>query len=315
MSTALHATDLPVRDDTVDDHGHSPILHSAFETDRLDPTRLETAHSLPLRVFRLLSPAPRQLAHRSCDDGTQQVHLLSVDATVVLELDLPPGSRYRLWAERSEGLYLDHEPALTGTVFESSLGGPLRIVAKHPFTLELVSRRLPSAGPGNRIPPAPLDTATQQSVRQLLDIARSLWITAPSTPRRRSSAAHVLETVERVLHEQPYGTLHPSDFATPAGISVRSLERAMQRAYAMGPKRWITVTRLNMAHRHLRDPGAEDRTVAQIARRCGFQHAGRFSQAYRALFGDYPHDVLAPPMPGAARPARAATPPTATATA
>lgn len=295
MSTALHATELPVRDDTVDEHGQHAILHSAYETERLDPTRLETAHSLPLRVFRLLAPTPRKLAHRSCDDGTQQVHLLEIDATVVLELDLPPGSRYRLWAERPEGLYADHEPAVTGTVMESALGGPLRLVAKHAFTLELVSRRLPSTIASSAFPTAPLDGASQQSVRQLLDIARNLWITAPTAPRRRSSASHVLEVVERVLNDNPYGALHPSDFATPAGISVRSLERAMQRAYQMGPKRWITVTRLNTAHRHLRDPGPEDRTVAQIARRCGFQHAGRFSQAYRTLFGDYPHDVLAPP--------------------
>jgi len=294
MSTALHATETTVRDETVDDHGQSPILHTAFDTERLDPMRLETADTLPIRAFRLLSPGPRQLTHRSCDDGNQQVHVLQVDAAVYLELDLPPGSRYRLWAERPEGLYVDNEPANVGAVFESALGGPLRIVSRHAFSLDLVSRRLPSASGATPTSASTLDADARQSVRQLLDVARSLWITPPTAPRRRSPASNVLEVVERVLSEQPYGTLHPSDFASPAGISVRSLERALQRSYAMGPKRWITTTRLNTAHRHLSDPGPDDRTVAQIARRCGFQHAGRFSQAYRALFGDYPHDVLAP---------------------
>lgn len=296
MSTALHATETSVRDETVEDHGQSPILHSAYDTDRLDPTRLDTAHSLPVREFRLLSPSPRQLSHQACDDGAQQVHLLRIDAAVCLELDLPPGSRYRLWADQPEGLYVDHDPAVVGTVFESAVGGPLRIVSRHAFTLELVSRRLPSGPSGSTLLSQALDDNARQSVRHLLDIARALWITPPSVPRRRTPAAHVLEVVEQVLREQPYGTLHPSDFAAPAGISVRSLERALQRSYAMGPKRWITNTRLNTAHRHLRDPGTDDRTVAQIARRCGFQHAGRFSQAYRTLFGDYPHDVLAPPV-------------------
>ena len=307
MSTLL-AFETPVTDNTVDDTGQISIHHTAFETERLDPTRLETAHSLPLRQFRLLAASPRRLTHQSCDDRTQQVHLLQIDAAVYLELELPPASRYRLSSPQPEGLYVDHDPAVLGTVLESTLGGPLRIASRRPFTLELVWRHPPggpAASPATPRPGTPTATATptappDQSVRQLLDIARNLWITPATVPRRRTPAAHVLEVVEQVLAEQPYGVLHPSDFATPARISVRSLERALQRSYGMGPKRWITNTRLNTAHRHLRDPGPEDRTVAQIARRCGFLHAGRFSQAYRALFGDYPHEVLAPPLTSAA---------------
>jgi len=300
MSTLL-AFETPVTDNTVDDTGQISIHHTAFETERLDPTRLETAHSLPFRQFRLLAAAPRQLTHQSCDDGSQQVHLLQIEAAVCLELELPPGSRYRLASTQPEGLYVDHDPAVLGTVFESALGGPLRIVSRRAFSLELVWRRQAegSASASAARVGAPIAPSSEQVVRQLLDIARSLWITPASVPRRRTPAAHVLEVVEQVLAEQPYGVLHPSDFATPARISVRSLERALQRAYGMGPKRWITNTRLNTAHRHLRDPGPEDRTVAQIARRCGFLHAGRFSQAYRALFGDYPHEVLAPPLSSA----------------
>jgi len=301
MSTLL-AFETPVTDNTVDDSGHITIHHSAFETERLDPTRLETAHSLPVRQFRLLAPSPRRLVHQSCDDGSQQVHQLQIEAPVCLELELPPGSRYRITSQQPEGLYVDHDPAVLGTVFESSAGGPLRLVSRKSFTLELVWRRQPDGSGGSsgtaRVG-APVSPSSEQAVRQLLDIARNLWITPATVPRRRTPAAHVLEVVEQVLAEQPYGVLHPSDFATPARISVRSLERALQRAYGMGPKRWITNTRLNTAHRHLRDPGPEDRTVAQIARRCGFLHAGRFSQAYRALFGDYPHEVLAPPLSSA----------------
>jgi AraC-like DNA-binding protein len=302
MSTLL-AFETPVTDTTVDDTGQTSILHSSFETDRLDPTRLESAHSLPLRQFRLLAASPRRLVHQGCDDGTQQVHLLQIDAAVCLELDLPPGSRYRLTSGLPEGLYVDHEPAVLNTVLESALGGPLRIVSRRGFSLELVSRRMPD-GAAARRPGTTVDASAEQVVRQLLDIARSLWITPAATPRRRTPASHVLEVVEQVLAEQPYGVLHPSDFATPARISVRSLERALQRAYAMGPKRWITNTRMNTAHRHLRDPGPDDRTVAQIARRCGFLHAGRFSKEYRALFGDYPHEVLSPPISSGTVPPR-----------
>jgi len=298
MSTLL-AFETPVTDNTVYDTGQISIHHTAFETERLDPTRLETAHSLPLRQFRLLAAAPRQLLHQTCDDGSQQVHLLQIEAAVCLELELPPGARYRLASTQPEGLYVDHDPAVLGTVFESTAGGPLRIVSRRSFSLELVWRRPTEGTNGSSVTTrqgATVVPSSEQAVRQLLDIARNLWITPATGPRRRTPAAHVLEVVEQVLAEQPYGVLHPSDFATPARISVRSLERALQRAYGMGPKRWITNTRLNTAHRHLRNPGPEDRTVAQIARRCGFLHAGRFSQAYRALFGDYPHEVLAPPL-------------------
>lgn len=295
LPTASLALDKPLLDDRFTEEP-SPILHTAFNTERLDPSRLDTAHGLPVRQFRVLSATPRQFVHASADDGTQQVHSLQVDASVVLELDLPPGSRYRLTSDHPEGLYVDHEPAAVNAVFESAMGGPLRIVSRGPFDLTLVWRRLPAGTSPVRTAAPAQDDATTQSIRRLLDLARALWIAPLATPRRRTPAAHVLEVVEQVLAAQPYGVLHPSDFAKPAGISVRSLERALQRAYGMGPKRWITTTRLNTAHRHLRDPGGEDRTVAQIARRCGFLHAGRFSQAYRALFGDYPHDVLAPPL-------------------
>lgn len=301
MSTDLLALDPAVSDDSFVDAAHR-IHHAAFQTDRLDPVRLAAATRLPVRSSRLLAPQPRQFTVRSCDDGNQVVHVVEADAALYIEFDLPAGSRYRVTAERPEGLMVNHEPAVIGAVVDLPMGGPLRIASRGRFELAIVTRH--PAQHADDKPPAgmvPLSTEGDgpQQVRRLLDQARLLWTTTPSPARRPASSSHVLDVVEQVLGQQPYGVLHPSDFATPAGISVRSLERAMQKAYGMGPKRWITATRLNTAHQHLSRPGADDRTVAQIARRCGFQHAGRFSQAYRALFGDYPHDVLVPSAPAA----------------
>lgn len=305
MSTDLLALDPAVRDDSFVDTTHR-IHHAAFQTDRLDPVRLETATRLPVRSSRLLAPQPRQMSVHSCDDGNQVVHAVEVDAALYMELELPAGSRYRVTAERPDGLLVNHEPVVLGAVVDLPMGGPLRVASRGRYELTIVTRhptghsQHPEKAPAGMVPLAPEGDGPQQ-VRRLLDHARLLWTTAPAPARRPASSAHVLDVVEQVLVQQPYGVLHPSDFATPASISVRSLERAMQKAYAMGPKRWITATRLNTAHRHLSRPGADDRTVAQIARRCGFQHAGRFSQAYRALFGDYPHDVLVPSAPALER--------------
>jgi AraC-like DNA-binding protein len=53
------------------------------------------------------------------------------------------------------------------------------------------------------------------------------------------------------------------------------------------------LTRLNGAHHALAHADKESTTVTDVAMGLGFTHLGRFSKAYKDLFGALPSDTLA----------------------
>ncbi|GAA3222689.1 hypothetical protein GCM10010468_48620 [Actinocorallia longicatena] len=107
--------------------------------------------------------------------------------------------------------------------------------------------------------------------------------TAPATVRRAVAFidAHAAEPI----------TLE--GIAAAAGISVRGLQAAFARHRDTTPSGYLRRVRLEGAHRDLQaaDPTRGD-TVAEIARRWGFPHPGRFSAVYRDAFGRPPKRTL-----------------------
>ena len=60
----------------------------------------------------------------------------------------------------------------------------------------------------------------------------------------------------------------------------------------MGPNKYLTLRRMHLVRRAIQAADPEQETIAGIASRFGFWHAGRFSSAYRSLFGEYPSATL-----------------------
>jgi transcriptional regulator GlxA family with amidase domain len=58
----------------------------------------------------------------------------------------------------------------------------------------------------------------------------------------------------------------------------------------MTPGKWIKQARLNAAFKDLLHPRTT--SVAAVADRWGFNHKGRFSLEYQALFGESPKETL-----------------------
>lgn len=76
------------------------------------------------------------------------------------------------------------------------------------------------------------------------------------------------------------------------GISIRTLEYTCKSLLNVSPQRYLTCWRLHCARRDIRTH-AESSSVTDVALKWGFSHLGRFSIAYRELFGEMPSRTLA----------------------
>jgi AraC-like DNA-binding protein len=83
-----------------------------------------------------------------------------------------------------------------------------------------------------------------------------------------------------------------AEVAKAVGVSTRTLSRAFQRRYGMGPATFRRRRRLEGARRDLIDGEPGEVKVIDVALRFGFFHLGRFSVEYRRSFGESPSDTL-----------------------
>lgn len=102
---------------------------------------------------------------------------------------------------------------------------------------------------------------------------------APSTVRR------AMAFMDAHAHEP----ITVDDVAAAARISTRGLQAAFHRATGTTPSDYLRAVRLSGAHEELISgaPG----TVAEIARRWGFNHPSRFAAYYRARYGRAPYET------------------------
>lgn len=83
-----------------------------------------------------------------------------------------------------------------------------------------------------------------------------------------------------------------AQIAAAAGCSIRSLQLSFQQSLGCTPVGFLQRQRLNHAHL-LAQSLPKDTLVSGIAYEAGFFHLGRFSIAYREVFGCSPRDTLA----------------------
>ncbi|OLP57301.1 hypothetical protein BJF92_15945 [Rhizobium rhizosphaerae] len=82
-------------------------------------------------------------------------------------------------------------------------------------------------------------------------------------------------------------------------VSRRQLEYAFRTTFDCSPYDFIQSVRLNEIRRQLQL--GDGRTVTEIALENGIQHLGRFSAAYRALFGELPKETVRQAIAGRSR--------------
>ena len=126
---------------------------------------------------------------------------------------------------------------------------------------------------------------------------RAIDASRDSDPRRHRphcrDRSRILRQVEEFVTHHLSSEIRIGDLCARVGTSQRTLEYLFNDFYGMSPRRYLTVRRLNAVRDRLLQTESEDVSIAAVASGCGFHHTGRFSQAYRGLFGELPSQTLA----------------------
>jgi transcriptional regulator GlxA family with amidase domain len=97
-----------------------------------------------------------------------------------------------------------------------------------------------------------------------------------------------MRRAEEFLREHMDTPFSSRGLCSATRMSERSIEMLFKDAYGISPRAWSQIVRLNAARHDLLEGQSEDVRVSDVAVRWGFFHFGRFSAAYRQLFGELP---------------------------
>jgi len=110
----------------------------------------------------------------------------------------------------------------------------------------------------------------------------------------RARAVQIFSALREIVavHFKAYDEIPPLPFIVQElGVSLRTLEYTCKSLLNVSPQRYLTCLRLHCARREIR-AFAGSRSVMDIALKWGFSHLGRFSIAYRELFGEPPSRTM-----------------------
>ena len=106
-----------------------------------------------------------------------------------------------------------------------------------------------------------------------------------STGGRRHDA--IVARFERFLEANPDRPLYLTEICAAIGVAERTLRASCEEHLGMGPIRYLTLRRMHLARRALLRADPSKSTVTRIVTDHGFWELGRFSVAYRMLFGEF----------------------------
>lgn len=111
--------------------------------------------------------------------------------------------------------------------------------------------------------------------------------------RPRMPRAQILRAISELLEAQQSEPIHAGELAATVGVSQPSLQRVFHEWFGMPPARYLTMRRLNLARKRLR----EDRSasVTEVAGALGFWDLSRFAKCYKSLFDELPSQTLRKP--------------------
>ncbi|MEU6845349.1 helix-turn-helix transcriptional regulator [Streptomyces sp. NPDC046716] len=114
----------------------------------------------------------------------------------------------------------------------------------------------------------------------------------PTRTDTRDARPHTLGRALTYIDENAHRDIGLADIAAAAFVTPRALQYAFTRHAGTTPLAHLRRVRLARAHDDLKAAFSGETTVAEIAARWGFAHAGRFSGYYRDAYGIMPIRTL-----------------------
>jgi transcriptional regulator GlxA family with amidase domain len=113
-----------------------------------------------------------------------------------------------------------------------------------------------------------------------------------NSARRGKTRPPVLRHAVEFIDENANLDIGLNDIAAAVHVTPRTLQYVFRRHLDSTPLEYLRRVRLLRAHRDLQAADPTVDTVTAIAGRWGFTHAGRFSVAYKRVFGTAPSATL-----------------------
>jgi AraC-like DNA-binding protein len=112
----------------------------------------------------------------------------------------------------------------------------------------------------------------------------------PTAGSRRHDT--IVARFEQFLEANPDRPLYLPEICAAIGVAERTLRASCEEHLGMGPIRYLTLRRMHLVRQALLRSDPSKATVTRIVTDHGFWELGRFSVAYRMLFGESPSQSL-----------------------
>jgi AraC-like DNA-binding protein len=109
-----------------------------------------------------------------------------------------------------------------------------------------------------------------------------------------------MKRFEELLETSPDRALYLTEICAAVGVAERTLRALCEEHLGMGPIRYLQLRMMHLVRRALLRADPSETTVTRIVTEYGFWELGRFSVAYRVLFGELPSETLRRPAEKAA---------------
>lgn len=129
---------------------------------------------------------------------------------------------------------------------------------------------------------------------QLLHLMVRCLADGASTRTKSGDRNHtaIVARFEEFLRANPGRAIYITEICAAIAASERTLRAACEEHMGMGPIRFLTLRRMHLVRRALLHATPSEASVTEIVTDQGFWELGRFSVAYRALFGESPSVTL-----------------------
>ena len=97
---------------------------------------------------------------------------------------------------------------------------------------------------------------------------------------------------ERFIRKYATEPIALADIVRASTVSERALQAGFRRFRATSPTGYLKAVRLEQARLSLLGNARAHRTVAEIALDCGFSHPSKFTQSYKAWYGETPSETV-----------------------